>query len=61
MAKGMTPGTNTGTNGGIYQQVGPKGGLKPNFATVPDNKPLPPTTAPKNTWVPLKVTPDSKR
>lgn len=61
MATGKTPGTNTGKDGGIFQQQGPRGGLKPNYAAVPDNKPLPPTTDPGNTWVPVKRTPDSKR
>jgi hypothetical protein len=61
MEKGKTPGTNVGGNGGIYQQVGPHGGKKPNYATVPDNKPLPPTTKPGDTWVPIKVTPTSYR
>ena len=61
MTAGKTPGTNTGKQGGIYQQQGPKGGLKPNFVTVPDNKPLPPTTKPGDTWKPLKITPNSNR
>jgi hypothetical protein len=43
MASSKKPGTNVGKQGGIYQEVGPKGGAKPNYATVPDNKPLPPT------------------
>ncbi|MBP9035016.1 MAG: YjzC family protein [Rhodocyclaceae bacterium] len=55
------PGTSTGNQGGIYQETGPRGGKVPNFATVADNKPLPPTTKPGNTWTPMKVTPDSKR
>lgn len=55
------PGQNTGKNGGIFQQVGPKGGVKPNFATVPDNKPLPPTTTPGDAWKRINKTPDSKR
>ncbi|TPL51532.1 hypothetical protein FJ957_08055 [Mesorhizobium sp. B2-4-6] len=58
---GKKPGTGTGNRGGIFQQVGPRGGRQPNFAAVPDNKPLPPTTKPNSTWVPVKVTPDSKR
>ncbi len=61
MAAPKKPGTSTGNQGGIYQEVGPKGGAKPNFATVSDHKPLPPTTAPGHGWKPLKVTPDSKR
>lgn len=58
---GKKPGTNTGDKGGIFQEIGPDGVAKPNFATVPDNKPLPPTTESGNTWKPIKVTPDSKR
>lgn len=61
MAAGKKPGTNTGNQGGIYQEIGPKGGARPNFATVADNKPLPPTSSPGSTWKPLKVTPNSKR
>ena len=55
------PGENTGNQGGIFQEMGAKGGLKPNFATVPDNKPLPPTTKPNSFWVPVNTTPNSKR
>lgn len=61
MAKGKTPGTNTGNQGGIFQEIGPKGGAKPNFVTVSDHKPLPPTSAPGHTWVPTHITPNSKR
>lgn len=61
MSKGKTPGSNTGNNGGIYQEQGSRGGLKPNFATVADNKPLPPTSKPGSTWVQVNRTPDSKR
>lgn len=55
------PGSNTGGSGGIFQEVGPRGGAKPNFATVPDNRPLPPTSAPGHTWKPIARTPDSKK
>ncbi|MDT4835936.1 hypothetical protein FQZ97_696160 [compost metagenome] len=58
---GMKPGENTGNNGGIYQETGPRGGKRENYATVPDGKPLPPTTQPGNTWERVKRTPDSKR
>jgi hypothetical protein len=61
MAIGKKPGSNTGNNGGIYQEVGPRGGARPNYATVPDRKPLPPTTTPGSTWKPVTRTPDSKR
>lgn len=61
MANGMKPGSNTGKLGGIYQEQGPRGGAKPNYVTVPDHKPLPPTSAPGSTWKPVHITPDSKR
>ncbi|MEI2812364.1 MAG: hypothetical protein V9E91_00695 [Burkholderiaceae bacterium] len=61
MANGRTPGTNTGKTGGIFQEVGPRGGRQPNFAAVPDNRPLPPTSKPNSTWAPVKTTPNSKR
>ncbi|HAF7305772.1 TPA: hypothetical protein GNC54_004957 [Salmonella enterica subsp. enterica serovar Dublin] len=55
------PGENTGKNGGIYQEVGPRGGKKDNVATVKDNERLPPTTKPGHGWVLDKRTPDSKK
>lgn len=61
MAVTKKPGTNTGNQGGIFQEVGPRGGAKPNYATVADNKPLPPTTTPGSSWKPVKITPDSTR
>ena len=61
MGKGKTPGTNVGDKGGIYQQIGPRGGKQSNYATVADNKPLPPTTKPGHTWSPVKITPTGDR
>lgn len=61
MSKGKTPGTNTGKDGGIYREQSPRGVMKDNYATVADNKPLPPTTKPGSTWVPVSRTPNSKR
>lgn len=55
------PGENTGNRGGIFQEVGPRGGRQDNYSTVPDNRPLPPTTKPGHGWVPVKTTPDSNR
>jgi hypothetical protein len=57
----LKPGQNPGKNGGIYQEVGPRGGKQPNYTTVPDNRQMPPTTKPGNSWEPVKVTPTSKR
>nr|WP_255457182.1 hypothetical protein [Polaromonas sp. E19S]AWD72023.1 hypothetical protein pE19SP1_p006 [Polaromonas sp. E19S] len=58
---GKLPGSNTGNNGGIFREVGPRGGLKSNYAAVPDNKQLPPTQTPGSTWKQVKRTPDSYR
>ncbi|ECG8260394.1 hypothetical protein FO131_19660 [Salmonella bongori] len=57
----LKPGQTSGKNGGIYQEQGPRGGKKDNFATIADNKKAPPTQNPNSTWVPVKKTPDSKR
>ena len=57
----LKPGQNTGNRGGIFQQVGPRGGKQENYVAVPDHKPLPPTTHSGHGWVPVKTTPDSKR
>lgn len=59
MANGKTPGTEVGNKGGIYQEVGPRGGKVDNYATVKDGHKLPPTTEPGHKWQPVKVTPDS--
>ena len=61
MATTKKPGENTGNTGGIYQEVGPRGGKQPIYTTVPDNRQLPPTTKPGHSWAPLKVTPNSNR
>ena len=57
----LKPGANSGKNGGIYQEVGPRGGKKENFATIADNKVVPPTTQAGNSWVQVQRTPDSKK
>jgi hypothetical protein len=61
MATVKGPGENSGNNGGIYQEVGPRGGVRPNWVTVPDNKTLPPTSEPKHKWKQVRRTPDSDR
>lgn len=58
----LKPGQSSGKNGGIYQEQGPRGGKKENFATIADNKKAPPTQGGKgSTWVQVDRTPDSKR
>lgn len=61
MAAGKKPGANSGNRGGIYREVGPRGGNTENYTTVRDNERFPPTSKPGSTWKPVKVTPDSKR
>ena len=41
------PGQDTGNNGGIYREVGPRGGERENFTTVPDNTPVAPDDDPR--------------
>lgn len=35
----LKPGEKSGNNGGIYVEVGPRGGIKDNFATIAETKP----------------------
>jgi hypothetical protein len=58
---GIKPGQNSGNQGGIFQQVTSTGKPVPNYVTVADNRPLPPTTKPGHTWKPVVTTPNSKR
>lgn len=57
----IKPGQTPGVNGGIYREQGPRGGMRDNFATIPDNRRAPPTSSPGSVWVPTNVTPNSKR
>jgi hypothetical protein len=57
----LKSGDNSGKQGGIYQEVGPRGGKKENFATIADDKTAPPTSKPGHTWEPVQITPDSKK
>lgn len=61
MATPKRPRQSTGNQGGILQEVGPQGGKYSNYVTVPDYKPLPPTTTSGHGWKPFKITPDSRR
>lgn len=57
----LKPGQNSGGNGGIYREIGPRGGKTDNYSTIPDNKSAPPTSKPGSSWEQVKRTPDSKR
>lgn len=59
MAVGKKPGSNTGNSGGIFAEKGPRGGDVGNYAAVPDNRPLPPTSKPGHTWQQVSKTPNS--
>lgn len=61
MAALKKPGSNTGKNGGIHQEVDRSGKRMDNFAAVPDNRQLPPTTKPGHAWINVKRTPNSNR
>jgi hypothetical protein len=61
MANGNKPGSNSGNNGGIYREQGPRGGLKDNFTTIPEHRRFPPTSQPDSTWVPVKRTPHGSK
>lgn len=61
MAKVLKPGENPGEDGGIFQEVGPRGGLKDNFATIPDGHKAPPTQEPGHSWKQVQRTPDGSR
>ncbi|ADW73421.1 hypothetical protein Rahaq_1803 [Rahnella aceris] len=58
---GLKPGESSGKDGGIYREIGPRGGQTDNYSTIPDGHKAPPTTRPGATWEPVKRTPDSKR
>jgi hypothetical protein len=57
----LKPGQNTGRDGGIYREQGPRGGLRDNYSTIPDRTIAPPTSKPNSSWVRVERTPDSKR
>ena len=57
----LKPGENSKKDGGIYQEIGPRGGKKDNFVTIADGKTAPPTSKPGSSWEPLVITPDSKK
>ena len=59
--KTLKPGSNSGNTGAIYQEIGPRGGKKNNFTTVPEYTTLPPTSSPGHAWVPIDKTPHGKR
>jgi hypothetical protein len=57
----VTPGVSVGTNAGVYQEQGPRGGMRDSFATIPENHRAPPTSGKGASWVRIKATPHGHR
>ena len=55
----LKPGQNSGKDGGVYREQGPRGGKTDNFTTIPDNRTAPPTSKPGGSCGPVKRAPDS--
>ena len=64
MAKGkveVVPGASVGRDAGVFQEQGPRGGRRDNFATIPENHRAPPTTGKGASWVRIGATPHGHR
>ena len=64
MAKGkveVIPGASVGRDAGVFQEHGPRGGMRDNFATIPENHRAPPTTGKGASWVRIGATPHGHR
>jgi hypothetical protein len=64
MSKGkaeVVPGTSVGRDAGAFQERGPRGGMRDNFATIPENHRAPPTTIRGADWVRIGATPRGHR
>jgi hypothetical protein len=57
----VTPGVSVGSDAGVFQERGPRGGLRDNFATIPERHKAPPTSRPNSEWVRIKPTPHGHR
>ncbi len=53
----VVPGVSVGRDAGVFQERGPRGGMRDNFATIPENHRAPPTTTRKANWVRIDATP----
>ncbi len=61
MTNSVKPGQTTGNQAGIYQERGPRGGMRDNFTTIPENRTAPPTSSPGATWTRVRTTPHGQR
>jgi hypothetical protein len=57
----VMPGASVGRDAGVFQECGPRGGWRDNFATIAENHRAPPTTSKGATWVRIDPTPNGHR
>lgn len=57
----VTPGVSVGRDAGVFQERGPRGGMRDNFATIPEHHRAPPTSKPDSEWVRVDSTPHGHR
>jgi hypothetical protein len=57
----VTPGVNVGRDAGVFQEQGPRGGMRDNFTTIPERHKAPPTSKPGSQWVRIEPTPHGHR
>jgi hypothetical protein len=57
----VVPGARIGRDAGVFQERGPRGGWRDNFATIAENRKVPPTTGKGATWVRIGATPHGHR
>jgi hypothetical protein len=53
----VVPGASVGRDAGVFQEQGPRGGWRDNFATIRENRRAPPTTGKGAHWVRIDATP----
>jgi hypothetical protein len=57
----VVPGVSVGTDAGVFQERGPRGGMRDNFATIAEKRKAPPTTSKGAHWVRIDATPHGHR
>jgi hypothetical protein len=57
----VNPGASVGPDAGVFQECGPREGMRDDFATIPEHHKAPPTTSKGAVWVRVKATPHGHR
>jgi hypothetical protein len=57
----VVPGASVGRDAGVFQEQGPRGGMRENYATIAEGRCAPPTTSRGATWVRIDATPHGHR